>query len=360
MPLVSIIIPHYNRAKLLAETIDSVRSQHCKDWEVIVVDDGSAEREWRDIQSLADKSIRVIKRTDGIKGPSRCRNMGVSTSQGDYVMFLDSDDLLAPWCLSERLMKAEEFPDNDLWVFQVMLFDKTAGDLSVCWNSLKGKNDLERFLRSDPPWHTSSSLWRREAFDRIGGFNEAVMYGDDTDLHVRALLRRLGYAKYPEVLPDVFVRRSERARITNRRDQTILESRLVRLLEGSKALNTAEAKVDMRKIWEGQYFVEGEFLLFNTEQPGAWIHKVLKAWIAEFHPSLFRRLLVKSYFMVAQATRDSLYIVLRLARRFVILMAPKEFFPRGGAFHSHEIAPEVYGELRHRLGYQTKGTVKSA
>ena len=352
MALVSIIIPHFNRAQLLAETIDSVRRQSYGDWEVIVVDDGSDNAEWLSIQSLADEQIRFVKRTDGQKGPSRCRNLGVAESHGDYIMFLDSDDLLAPWCLSLRLQSAAELPDHDLWVFPVMLFEEAPGDLSVCWNRLDGDEDLERFLRSDPPWHTSSPLWRRDAFNRVGGFNEAVMYGDDADLHVRALLNGVDYVKHPEMLPDVFVRRSAASRITNSLDPSILQSRLIRLEEGSRALCAAGVKGEMRRIWEGQYFVEGEFLLFNNERPGPGIHRVLNAWCMEYQPSLFRKLLVKGYFGIAQATRSRFYLALRLARRSVMRMLPRAFFPRGGGFHCHELEPGANTELRHLLSTQ--------
>ena len=357
MALVSIIIPHYNRAKLLAETIDSVRRQSHADWEVIVVDDGSDDQEWLAIQLFADERIRIIKRTDGLKGPSRCRNLGVAGALGDYIMFLDSDDLLAPWCLSERLQYAEELLGHDLLVFPVMLFEQTPGDLPVCWNRLEGDHDLERFLRSDPPWHTSSPLWCRDAFNRVGGFNEAVMYGDDADLHVRALLTGLNYVKCPQSLPDVFIRRSATARITNSLGEAIQQSRLTRLIEGSNYLRIAGARDEIQQIWEGQYFVEGEFLLFNAEQPGLWIHKVIKTWCTEYHPSLFRKLLVKVYFEIAQLMRYRGYLMLRLARRLVMLMLPQDFFPKGGSFHSHEIDPGVYSDLCHRLRDQTLGSV---
>ncbi len=356
MALVSVIIPHFNRADLLAQTIDSVRRQSHQDWEVIVVDDGSDAQQWLAIQPLADERTHIIRRTDGTKGPSRCRNLGVAGARGHYILFLDSDDLLAPWCLAQRVQRAEAFPDQDLWVFPVMLFEQTPGDLSVCWNRLEGEHDLERFLRSDPPWHTSSPLWRRDAFNRAGSFNEAVMYGDDADLHIRALMGRLRCIKYPSALPDAFVRRSAAARITNSLNPALLQSRLTRLREGSKALMVTGATDELRQIWEGQYFVEGEFLLFNVELHRVSLTKVIDSWQAECGPPFIRRLIVRGYFWVAQTCRNRAYLVLRLARRLSMLILPKDYFPRGGSFHSHEIDPGDFTDLRHRLRDLPQGT----
>ncbi|MFM7830855.1 MAG: hypothetical protein ACKPJD_03655, partial [Planctomycetaceae bacterium] len=117
----------------------------------------------------------------------------------------------------------------DALVFPVMLFRQQPGDWNTLWNSLQGEDPALRFLTSDPPWQTSSVLWRRAALESIAGFNEAVMYGDDSELHARALISGIGFEIQPAQLPDVFIRRSAVERITNTVSDGLLNSRLKRL-----------------------------------------------------------------------------------------------------------------------------------
>ncbi len=240
--------------------------------------------------------------------------------------------------------------------------------------------DLERFLKSDPPWHTSSPLWRREKLLALGGFNEAVCYGDDSDLYVRALLGGARVRKVPEALPDVFIRRSDEARITNSLTPGLLKSRRIRLEEGTRFLKGAGDRTGLVRVcsgngrsaidqsltsaptfskralrlWEGQYFVEAEFLLFNVTDPYAAIRRVLEDWRRRFQPSLARRAVVTGYFRFAVAYRKRAYLLLRVARRLAMKLLPAEYFPRGGAFQSTRVVPEVMQAVRERLNREVE------
>ncbi len=341
------VIPHFNRADLLAQTLDSIRRQTFDDWEVIVVDDGSTADQLQRIQGMQDDRIRVLQRGEEPKGPSKSRNIGLQDARGDYVMFVDSDDLLAPWCLKSRIQQAEQQPGKSMWVFPVMLFHQTMGDVQTLWNDMTGPGDLERFLRSDPPWHTSSPLWKRTELQKLGGFNNELMYGDDSDLHIRALLREMPCVKFPEVLPDSFVRRDNSPRITNSCSESLLNSRRIRLTEGSMALRTASAK--HRLAWEGQYFSEAEFLLFNAAPAAAHIHSLLSVWKKHHAPGLLRWMLVRLYLAIALFTKKRAYIVLRLARRAAMLCLPADYFPVAPHFQCMPVSSEVYRRLCERI-----------
>lgn len=96
-PLVSIIIPTYNRAHLIGETLDSVLAQTYQNWECIVVDDGSSD----DTNALMktyceqDSRFRYYHRPkERKKGGNICRNIGIDKAQGDFISFLDSDDFI--------------------------------------------------------------------------------------------------------------------------------------------------------------------------------------------------------------------------------------------------------------------------
>jgi glycosyltransferase involved in cell wall biosynthesis len=92
----SVIIPTYNRARLLARTLESVWLQRFNDYEIIVVDDGSSDDTQAYLQSLHDK-VRYVQQTN--RGPGAARNMGIGQARGDYIALLDSDDLWFPWSL---------------------------------------------------------------------------------------------------------------------------------------------------------------------------------------------------------------------------------------------------------------------
>lgn len=354
-PLVSIVIPHFERSGLLRQAVASVLQSSEERFEVIVVDDGSSPAEWRAIQSLRSDRVQVIRRSDGLKGPSRCRNLGVAASRSEFIVFLDSDDVMAGWCLRSRLTAAMQAPDADCWVFPVLLFSDVPGDGDRLWNRMiTGEDDAMRFARSDSPWHTSSPLWRKTSLTSLGGFNETVFYGDDSDLHLRALLSGVAVRQYPDAIPDIFVRRSSVSRITNSLDDAVVESRRVRLREGTRFLRSRENATPYLRTWEGQYFTEGEFLLFNHRDATEPVRKVLEDWETAFAPSPTLRRTVHAYFATALACRHKTYLLLRIARRLAMQLLPPEFFPRGESEHQATVPPNLIKEVQNRIHAQVR------
>jgi glycosyltransferase involved in cell wall biosynthesis len=348
---IGVVIPHYNRASLLKITLDSLDRQTMRNWLAVVVDDGSDPEEWRRIEGFASDKVQIIRREDGVKGPSRCRNLGWKLLQTPYIIFLDSDDLLAPWSLEERLKFAVQQPNADAWVFPVMLFREQPGDLDVLWNQMDGNEDLLRFLRSDPPWHTSSPLWRSSALWKAGGFNEQVMYGDDADLHIRALLAECRFAKGATFLPDAFVRRANQDRITNTLSDRLLDSRIERLRQLTPLLRSKGTEIQ-KCTWQGQYFVECEFLLFRTENPSERIDRLLNAWRIDWDGEQSGRTISRLYFNTAQYFRKRLYLILRIARRIAKILLPRDFFPKGGTFENTKLDQEQLISLKRKLQTQ--------
>ncbi len=349
IPTVSIVIPHFDRSELLGAAVSSVFESGYHDVEVVIVDDGSVADEWERVQRLEGERVRVLRRESGPKGPSRCRNLGVLASRAEFVVFLDSDDVLAPWCLHQRMHEAMNDSTADCWVFPVMLFNNTPGDRNALWNRLSDNDDAMRFVRSDPPWHTSSTLWRKSTFTALDGFDEQLIYGDDSDLHLRALLGGVVFRKFPNALPDVFVRRSAARRITNSLDDALLESRLQRLSSGSRFLASSPSYQRYLEAWKGQYFMEGEFLLFNVDSPLPALKKLLIHWKRELPPSPATILVAEAYFGVATRTRDTAYLLLRIARKAAMAILPRDFFPQAGAFENEPISEESMNGIRSRL-----------
>ncbi len=349
-PLVSIIIPHFERPVLLQETLRSIQAQTYADWEAIIVDDGSSSDSWAEIQTLADgQAIFATQRKDRAKGPSACRNIGTEKAQGEWLLFLDSDDLLAPWCLEQRMAEVHAEP-VDFHVFPVALFRERMGDLHDLWNAMSSpRSDLERFLNADMPWQTSSLLWRREAFLRLGGFNERVFYGDDSDLHTRALLSGLTCAKHADALPDAFIRRSDAARITNDKSESLVQNRRNRLREGARALRELGATPAQRRLFDGQFLVEAEFLLFNVPNPEKAIRDTIALIGQEGSPSAFQLAVAKVYLWIALRCKAKAYFVLRLTRRLAMLLLPQEYFPALTPDAQRRMSEATWREIHQRL-----------
>jgi glycosyltransferase involved in cell wall biosynthesis len=106
MPRFSVVIPVYNRAGLIGPTLESVFRQSCTDYEVIVVDDGSTDSTWQALQDYGDR-IRAFRQANA--GPGAARNFAVAQAQGEYVAFLDSDDLWYPHTLANYARAIDQF-----------------------------------------------------------------------------------------------------------------------------------------------------------------------------------------------------------------------------------------------------------
>lgn len=197
-PLVSIIVPTRDRADVLPQTLASVRNQTYGAWECHVIDDGSGDETCRIVSQTAKDDARVsyhMRKSDH-HGASVCRNEGLARARGDYVIFLDSDDLLAPGCLRQRVAMMEADPSLAFAVFGIELFCRIPGDLGLTFNAPSSRDDLSRFLQLDAVWQTMAPIWRRDALHRLGGWAEDLWSFQDWELHVRALAAGLKYRKF--------------------------------------------------------------------------------------------------------------------------------------------------------------------
>lgn len=187
--LVSVIIPTRNRARLLGEAVRSAQLQTLDRLEIVVVDDASADDTPVVVERLAGSDSRV--RYLGLperKGAPHARNLGLAECKGEFVQFLDSDDLLHPEKLRVQRALLAEAPESDLAVCQVGLFRNRPGDTPLLWNRLAG-DPLLRFLKHDNPWVTISPLWRRSTLDRFGHWDEGLSSSQDYEHAARVLIR---------------------------------------------------------------------------------------------------------------------------------------------------------------------------
>lgn len=196
-PEISIITPTKNRLTLLCEAMDSVQRQSFDAWEHIIVDDGSDDGTAGEIasRSVADPRILYIKRTGDKSGANACRNLGLKNSLGEFVIFLDSDDILASDCLARRVEIMMRNLDLDFAVFDGDVFLERIGDLARKFDMGRLLDDLDRFVALEGPWDTTGPIWRKGFLSRIGGWDENLMSWQDVDLHIRALAARAHYLR---------------------------------------------------------------------------------------------------------------------------------------------------------------------
>ena len=196
---ISIITPVRNRATLFKETAHSVFSQTSSDWEWIVVDDSSDQENSDQIESVCgeNKQAHFFKREGDLGGACVSRNQAVKKAQGDYLIFLDADDLLSHCCVQKRLNAAKKHPEADFLVFPNRSFCETAMDLTEFKSFPEPaiRSDIYRFFAMDSPWITTGVLWRRSFFERVGGWDESLKAWQDWELNVRALTQSPNYVR---------------------------------------------------------------------------------------------------------------------------------------------------------------------
>ncbi|RYX82911.1 glycosyltransferase family 2 protein, partial [bacterium] len=129
-PFVSIIIPVYNAALFLAETITSTLKQSYRNFEIILIDDGSSDNSYNIAKQFNDPKITVVKQAN--KGASAARNHGISLATGDYIQFLDADDFLHPQKIEQQIDTLKNYSDLHLiggtWQRFVKNLDYTIAD----------------------------------------------------------------------------------------------------------------------------------------------------------------------------------------------------------------------------------------
>lgn len=228
MKMVSIIIPNFNKAKFVRETLRSLKAQAYSNFEVIVVDDASTDDSVKVIEDEIndDSRFRLIKQSVG-RGGSAARNIGFSEAKGEYIIFFDSDDLMAPKCLENRVNRVESFSDcsYDFVVSTMGCFKKHIGDLSSRWIPNAKENHLLSLLAHKMPWSVMQPMWRKSFLERLkingflGPFDEEFPRLQDVEMHTRALLIGPKYKIIEMMEPDCYYRIDLQRTVARRENQ---------------------------------------------------------------------------------------------------------------------------------------------
>lgn len=203
-PLVSIIIPTYNYASFIAETIQCLIDQEYDNWEAIVVDDGSTDQTGLVVGALVKKDDRVKYFFQENAGLSAARNTGVGFAKGIYYQFLDADDLLSKAKIKQQVDHLRARPDIDISYTNAFYFKSS--NLGVLYKDLQmsdkewmpklnggGYTVIARLIRENI-MPVNSALVRKEVLDLTGAFDEKLKSLEDWDYWVRCAFRNFSFA----------------------------------------------------------------------------------------------------------------------------------------------------------------------
>ena len=208
--LVSIIIPTYNRGHLILDTLKSVQNQLHSNFECLVVDDHSNDNTDEIVKQFCvnDSRFRYFKRpSNRLKGANACRNFGLENSKGDFINWLDSDDLLTRNHIQEHLLIYEDHKAINASVSVAGTFFTSIGDCEHKWSTIFSENDLiEDMLTSKVSWQTAAVLWKQSELP-IKPFREDLFSSQEWTFHLSQIIDGLTFFSFN--LVTVYVRRHE-------------------------------------------------------------------------------------------------------------------------------------------------------
>lgn len=184
-PLFSVVIPVFNRSKVIGVAIKSVLSQGCQDFEIVVVDDGSKDDTCAAVESFGDPRIRLIRQANS--GGSAARNRGIDAAEGRYIAFLDSDDKFLPTHLGAMLDLLQQGPK--IVAYSPIIVDRGHGRSFIKPpRALRPGEAMADYLMSDRGFVQTSGLAVPAALARQVKYRLGLPFGQDTDFAIRLQL----------------------------------------------------------------------------------------------------------------------------------------------------------------------------
>ena len=243
MPLVSVLTTCYNREGYVAEAIESVLASSFADFELIIVDDGSKDHSVAIAKQYEkrDRRVKVYVNEKNL-GDYANRNKAASFATGKYIKYLDSDDVMYNHCLQAMVYSMEKFPEAG---FGLSAKGDTNDPYPVC---ISPKQAYQEHFNGFGHFHRApgSSIIKREAFEKIGGFTGERMIGD-TELWFR-LGRQFSLVKFPV---DLYWARSH----NNQESQSDYAKKLYEALQKKVLANSfAHKDCPLTEVEKSEYF----------------------------------------------------------------------------------------------------------
>lgn len=199
--MISVVIPLYNKRGTAARAIQSVLSQSFRDFEIVIVNDGSTDNSVDEVESISDPRIRLINQANA--GVSAARNKGIEEARGEYVALLDADDEWNSEYLATQMRLTEAYPQCDVFAANYQFSDANGKITDTIIRNLPFtsehgvlSNYFEVASTSHPPMWTSAVMARKKAFQEIGGFPIGIKSGEDLLTWARLACRfKIAYSR---------------------------------------------------------------------------------------------------------------------------------------------------------------------
>lgn len=210
---VSIIVPCYNQAQYLDECLNSVLDQTYPNWECIIVNDGSPDNteevamKWTN----KDERFKYLYKTNG--GLSSARNFGLQHSSGQYILFLDSDDLIEIKKLEQHMFMFVQEPTVDVTISGYRYFEDGSNVLTIMGRNnfapevfiLKEDSDIIPLFNCRNPFVISAPIYKKELIEKVGFFDVQLSSLEDWDFNLRcalkgAIFHHIGYSIHSKTL----------------------------------------------------------------------------------------------------------------------------------------------------------------
>jgi glycosyltransferase involved in cell wall biosynthesis len=204
-PLVSIIIPTYNRAHLISETLDSILNQTYLNWECIIVDDGSTDLTKQEVQKYVDLDGRFqfyYRPNDRPKGANACRNYGFELSKGEYICWFDSDDIMFAEHLNKKVLLSD-LKNLDFVACSLDFFESSSeGEKLIIYKKTTAIYDepFKQFLLGNLTLRICSPLWSKKFLISHQLFDEKLFRAQEWELYSRLLFYVKKYQTIEESL----------------------------------------------------------------------------------------------------------------------------------------------------------------
>ncbi len=291
MPKVSVIIPAFNSERFIGDAIESVLAQTYRDFELIVVDDGSQDQTAQRIKQYGDQIIYLYQSNSGV---AKARNLGHTHSSGEYLAFLDSDDRWYPRMLEVEVRAMNENPEAGLVYSDVDIIDEEGKLLQEHYlaNRAQRKKPIDSIIGYHWIPFPSASLKRRDIFEKAGCFDVSFYQGGEDVLLWAKMYRLADFLRVPQSLAQRRTQQHQISHTKERRFQAdIIASNKLWTFFADEPDRQADLLVTYARIWsrEGQRLVMEGNLASGRE---------CFRWSFRFYPFYFRNYirLVRSYF----------------------------------------------------------------
>jgi len=223
-PLVSVIIPCYNAARWVGATIESALAQTWPRCEIIVVDDGSTDDSLAVARSFETRGVRVL--TQPNLGAAAARNQALRTARGEFIQYLDADDLLAPDKIALQMTVLLKEPPDILGSGEWARFTDDPAEAKFSaypnYRDMTGVEFLQIFYEKCAMMQPGAWLASRALIDAAGAWDESLSLNDDGEYFARVMLRARGIRFCPGAR--VYYRSTIRGSLSGRRDERAMQS----------------------------------------------------------------------------------------------------------------------------------------